>query len=64
MLWSEITSGKFEEARARAKGLCVLVVGCLEQHGHHLPIGQDVIQTAGVVEAAAKRESAVIFPHM
>lgn len=64
MLWSEITSGKFEEARAKAKGVCVLVVGCMEQHGHHLPIGQDVIQTAGVVEAAAKREPVVIFPHM
>ena len=64
MLWSEILSGKFEEARKRAKDTCVLVVGCVEQHGHHLPLGQDVIHTAAIVEEAAKIEPVVIFPHM
>ena len=54
MLWSEILSGTFEEARARAKDTCVMVVGCVEQHGHHLPLGQDVIHTAAIVEEAAR----------
>ena len=64
MLWTEIQSGRFEEAVARAKGVCVMVVGCVEHHGKHLPLGQDVIHTAGVVELAAKKEPVVIFPHM
>jgi creatinine amidohydrolase len=64
MLWSEILSGRFEDAVKKAKGVCVMVVGCVEQHGNHLPLGQDVIHTAGVVELAAKKEPVVIFPHM
>lgn len=64
MLWTEILSGQFEDAVARAKGVCVMVVGCVEHHGKHLPLGQDVIHTAGVVELAAKKEPVVIFPHM
>ena len=64
MLWTEIMSGQFEKAVERSKGVCVMVVGCVEQHGHHLPLGQDVIHTAGIVELAAKKEPVVIFPHM
>lgn len=64
MLWTEILSGRFDEAREKAKDVCVMVVGCVETHGRHLPLGQDVIHTAGVVELAAKREPVVIFPHM
>lgn len=64
MLWSEILSGKFEEARKKACDTCVMVVGCVEQHGHHLPLGQDVIHTAAIVEEAARLEPVVIFPHM
>ncbi len=48
----------------RAKGVCVMVVGCVEHHGKHLPLGQDMIHTAGVVELAAQKEPVVIFPHM
>lgn len=64
MLWTEILSGQFEAAVEKAKGVCVLVVGCVETHGKHLPLGQDVIHTGGVVELAAKKEPVVIFPHM
>ena len=54
MLWEEITSGQFEAAVEASKGVCAVVVGCLEQHGHHLPMGQDVIFTAGIAERAGK----------
>ena len=64
MLWTEIQSGQFEKAVERARGVCVMVVGCVEHHGKHLPLGQDVIHTAGVVELAAQKEPVVIFPHM
>jgi len=64
MLWTEITAGKFEEAVEQSKGVCAMVVGCVEQHGNHLPLGQDVIFAAGMVEQVAKKEPFVIFPHM
>ena len=64
MLWTEILSGDFEKAVERSKGVCGLVVGCVEHHGRHLPLGMDVFHTAGVAELAAKKEPFVLFPHM
>ncbi|MBP3397204.1 MAG: creatininase family protein [Clostridia bacterium] len=64
MLWTEILSGQFDKAVTKAKGVCVMVMGCVEHHGKHLPLGQDVIHTSGVVELAAKKEPVVIFPPM
>ncbi len=64
MLWTEILSGKFEEAVEQSKGVCALVVGCVEHHGKHLPLGQDVIHASGVAERAAEKEPFVLFPHM
>ncbi len=64
MLWTEILSGDFEKAVEESKGVCGLVVGCIEHHGRHLPLGQDVYHAAGVAELAATREPIVLFPHM
>ena len=64
MLWSEIMSGQFEDAVKKANGVCAIVVGCVEQHGHHLPMGQDVIFTEGIAIRATKKEPFVIFPSM
>ena len=50
MLWEEILSGQFEAAVEKSKGVGAIVVGCVEQHGHHLPMGQDVIFTQGIAE--------------
>lgn len=63
MLWTEILSGDFEMAVEEARGVCGLVVGCVEHHGRHLPLGQDVIHAGGVAELAAKKEPIVLFPH-
>ena len=64
MLWTEILSGQFEAAVEESKGVCGLIVGCIEHHGKHLPLGQDVYHSAGVAELAAKKEPIVLFPHM
>ena len=64
MLWTEILSGDFEKAVEESKGVCGLVVGCIEHHGRHLPLGQDIYHAAGVAELAAKKEPIVLFPHM
>ena len=64
MLWTEILSGDFEAAVEESKGVCGLVVGCIEHHGKHLPLGQDVYHAAGVAERAAQKEPIVLFPHM
>ena len=64
MLWTEILSGEFESAVERSGGVCGLVVGCIEHHGKHLPLGQDVYHAAGVAELAADKEPIVLFPHM
>ena len=64
MLWTEILSGDFEKAVEKSKGVCGLVVGCVEHHGRHLPLGMDVFHTAGVAERAAEKEPFVLFPHM
>ncbi|MBE6596811.1 MAG: creatininase family protein [Ruminococcaceae bacterium] len=63
MLWTEILSGDFEAAVEKSKGVCGLVVGCVEHHGKHLPLGQDVYHAAGVAERAAEKEPIVLFPH-
>lgn len=64
MLWTDILSGQFDKAVEESKGVCGLVVGCVEHHGKHLPLGQDVIHAGGVAEIAANKEPIVLFPHM
>lgn len=64
MLWTDILSGDFAKAVEISKGVCGLVVGCVEHHGRHLPLGQDVIHSSGVAELAAEKEPIVLFPHM
>ena len=64
MLWTEILSGQFDKAVEESKGVCGLVVGCVEHHGKHLPLGQDVIHAGGIAELAAEKEPIVLFPHM
>ena len=62
MLWEELREEEFEGAIKRSKGLCVMVLGCLEKHGQHLPVGCDSIKGDGIVKEAAKLEDVVIFP--
>ena len=62
MLWTELTSERMPEAIAKAEGVCLLPMGCLERHGPHLPLGTDQIVVDEVARRAAEREPAVVFP--
>ena len=39
-----------------------MVLGCLEKHGQHLPVGCDSIKGDGIAKEAAKLEEVMIFP--
>jgi creatinine amidohydrolase len=62
MLWENLREEEFEEAVKKSGGLCVMVLGCLEKHGQHLPVGTDSLKGDGIVKEAAKLEDVVIFP--
>ncbi|MBR5295426.1 MAG: creatininase family protein [Clostridia bacterium] len=64
MLWKEILTVEFEEAVQKAKGVCAIPIGCVERHGHHLPLGCDTIVAAEITRRAAEMEPVVVFPEM
>ncbi len=37
MFWVELTSDAFPAAVQRAEGVCLVPLGCVERHAHHLP---------------------------
>jgi len=49
-----------EEARNGA--IAVMVVGSIEAHGPHLPLGTDTLVTQALVERATEKEHAVVLP--
>ena len=61
MLWEYLREEEFESAIQRSGELCVIVLGCLEKHGQHLPVGTDYLEAMTVVKEASKIEEAVIF---
>ena len=64
MLWENIISNDFPAAVEKAKGVCVVPVGCLEKHGSHSPLGTDTIAPLQMAIRAAEKEPVVIFPTM
>ena len=64
MLWEDIISNDFAEAVEKAKGVCVVPVGCLEKHGPHSPLGTDTIIAREVVCRAAELEPVCLFPDL
>ena len=64
MLWEDLRSEQFKEAVQRAKGVCVVPIGCLEKHGPHSPLGTDTIIAAQTCIRAARLEPVVVFPTM
>ena len=62
MFWEKLREEEFEQAIKKSGGLCVMVIGCLEKHGRHLPVGTDSLEGDGIVKEAAKLEDVVIFP--
>src|SRR5262249_60163827 len=62
MLWEELTGDEFPEAVAKAEGVCLLPLSCIERHAHHLPLATDMYIGRALCRRAAELEPAVIFP--
>jgi creatinine amidohydrolase len=62
MFWVELTSDAFPEAVRRAEGVCLVPLGCVERHAHHLPLFTDMITAREVCHRASELEPAVVFP--
>lgn len=61
-LWENLTADDFLDAVRDSKGVVLVPFGCLEKHGHHLPLATDSIVACDVARRAAEKERAVVFP--
>lgn len=62
MKWENLREEEFEDAIKRSGGLCVIVLGCLEKHGEHLPVGTDSLKGDKIAEIAAEEADVMMFP--
>ena len=62
MKWENLTSLEFDEAIEKSGGLCILPLGSLETHGEHIVTGCDSLKVQNIVNIAAEKEYAVVFP--
>lgn len=60
--WDRLTVDGFSDAVEKAEGVVLVPVGCLEKHGHHLPLYTDSLVAHEVCVRAARRTPAIIFP--
>ena len=60
MHWNKITSTEFKDAVHECEGVFLFSIGCLEQHGDHLPLGIDYMKGWHFTDLAAKKEKAVV----
>ena len=60
--WLYTTSPDLKALCEESKGVCVIPVGCVEKHGLHLPLGQDIIQASTIAYEASQLETVAIFP--
>ncbi|HDD64286.1 MAG TPA: creatininase family protein [Thermoprotei archaeon] len=61
MRWEELTSSDFKMLD-KDNLVAIIVVGSIEVHGPHLPLGTDTILTYAAVLKAAEVEDAVVLP--
>jgi len=62
MRWEELTGDLFPQAVQQAEGVCLLPLSCIERHGHHLPLGTDMLIGRALCDHAAELEPAIVFP--
>ncbi|HAZ19912.1 MAG TPA: hypothetical protein DCY74_05125 [Clostridiales bacterium] len=62
MLWENLREEEFPFAIERSRGVCCMIIGSLEKHGQHLPVGCDTQKGGKILELAAEQEEAVVFP--
>jgi creatinine amidohydrolase len=61
MRWEHLTSPDFARG-VKDTGVCILVMGVLERHADHLPLGTDYINGHKLAEMASEQEPAMVFP--
>ncbi|MBE6591879.1 MAG: creatininase family protein [Ruminococcaceae bacterium] len=60
--WLYTTAKDFPLLVERSKKTVIVPVGCVEKHGLHLPMGQDIIQVSYLAYEASKLEEVCVFP--
>jgi creatinine amidohydrolase len=60
MKWENLSADEFEAAVASTGGVCIL--GVLEYHGAHLPLGTDMLRAHRMACDVAEVEPAIVFP--
>src|ERR1051326_3239533 len=62
MRWEELTGDQFAEAVEASQGVCLIALSVLERHGHHLPLGTDMLTGHELVQRVAEVEPVILFP--
>lgn len=62
MRWEELTGDQFEAAVEQSQGVCLIALSVLERHGHHLPVGTDMLVGHELLTRVAELEPALVFP--
>ena len=62
MKWEYLREEEFKGAIESSGGLCVMVLGCLEKHGQHLPVGTDALKGDKIAELACEKTGVMFFP--
>lgn len=60
--WLYNTSETLPKLCEAAEKTCVIPMGCVEKHGLHLPLGQDIIQASHLTYMASQLETVCVFP--
>ena len=62
MKWEYLREEEFKGALERSGKVCAMVLGCLEKHGQHLPVGTDSLKGDKIAELAAEKADVMLFP--
>jgi creatinine amidohydrolase len=62
MRWEELTGDRFAEAVEECESVCLIALSVIERHGHHLPLGTDMVEGRGILSRVAALEPVIEFP--
>jgi creatinine amidohydrolase len=62
MRWEELTGDQFGAAVEQSQGVCLMALSVIERHGHHLPVGTDMLVGHELLTRVAELEPALVFP--
>ena len=60
--WMYHTSATFPQLLEESKGTCMIMIGCVEKHGLHLPLGTDTLVGSRIAYMASQIETVAVFP--